>query len=71
LLLYAVYFGSAVLGSVQLDGFLPCRAGLVVLADGQERVAESVEDGRDFVGIAEFSVQSEGLLVVGNSQPVR
>lgn len=61
---------GAVLGSVQVKCLVPCRAGMVVLAEGNVRVAEIVEGVGDFIGVADVAAQGEVLLVMADGAVV-
>jgi hypothetical protein len=45
---------------------LPRRAGLFVVAEGDMRVAEVIEDGGGFGGVACGAHEGEGLLVIAD-----
>jgi hypothetical protein len=64
LLLGAVGVVGAVLNLVQLQCRSPHRTGLLVVAEGKVRVADSIEGVGLPVGMAEVEIKGEGLLVV-------
>jgi hypothetical protein len=64
LLLGAIGVVGAVLSLVQLRCRSPHRTGLLVVAEGKVRLADSLKGVGLPVGMAEVEIKGEGLLVV-------